>query len=95
MNAEGIPMGEGYVEPIYLEPLYQKRIAFGKDGFPFTYPGYKGQVDYSPGICPVAERMHYQELIHIDLCHANLSMSDLEDVVTAFKKIFNNIGELI
>ena len=44
LNAEGIPMVPGYVKPIYLEPIYQKRIAFGNDGYPFTYPGYKCNV---------------------------------------------------
>jgi len=50
LNAEGIPMVPGYVKPIYLEPMYQQRIAFGKDGYPFTYPGYKGEV-VGPGRC--------------------------------------------
>jgi perosamine synthetase len=94
LNAEGIPMAEGYVEPIYLEPVYQKRIAFGRDGFPFTYPGYKGQVDYSSGICPVAERMHYQEVIYTNVCHANITRRELDDVVTSFDKVLSNASEL-
>lgn len=94
LNAEGIPMSMGYVEPIYLEPVYQQRIAFGKDGFPFTYQGYKGQVNYERGICPVTERMHYEELIHTNICHANIKQRDLEDVVGAFFKVFENLDEL-
>ncbi len=92
--AEGIPLGQGYVEPIYLEPIYQQRIAFGKDGFPFTYPGYKGDVKYDRGICPVTERMHYEELIETTVCHANVSRTDLEDVVIAFEKVLENVTEL-
>jgi dTDP-4-amino-4,6-dideoxygalactose transaminase len=94
LNAEGIPVSQGYVEPIYLEPIYQQRIAFGKDGFPFTYPGYKGQVSYARGICPVAERMYYEELISLSICHANISMRDLDDTVTAFEKVIENTEEL-
>lgn len=94
LNAEGIPIGQGYVEPIYLEPVYQKRIAFGKDGFPFTYHGYKGQVNYEPGICPVTERMYYDELIHTEVCHADVTRRDLDDVVMAFYKVFENLAEL-
>jgi len=94
LNAEGIPVCEGYVEPIYLEPVYQQRIAFGKDGFPFTYPGYKGNVNYSRGICPVTERMHYEELITMAICHADITHRDLDDAVDAFQKVIENNTEL-
>lgn len=94
LNAEGIPMVKGYTEPLYLEPMYQKRIAFGRDGFPWTYPGYKGAVSYDPGICPVIERLYYRELMCTDVCHADITEADLVDVVAAFEKIFANIGEL-
>jgi dTDP-4-amino-4,6-dideoxygalactose transaminase len=94
LNAEGIPMGLGYVEPIYLEPVYQQRIAFGKDGFPFTYPGYKGQVSYHHGICPVTEQMYYNELMYTNVCHAGITRLDLDDVVDGFFKVFENLDEL-
>jgi len=94
MQAEGIPLGEGYVEPIYLQPMYQQRIAFGKDGFPFTYPGYQGKLDYERGLCPVTERMHFQELLHGDFCHAGMTHEDLEDIVRAFRKVAENLSEL-
>jgi len=95
INAEGIPLGAGYVEPIYLEPVYQRRIAFGRDGFPFTYSGYKGQVNYERGLCPVTEKMHYDELIIINVCHANIQRRDLDDTVNAFEKVLVNMAELI
>jgi dTDP-4-amino-4,6-dideoxygalactose transaminase len=94
LNAEGIPMVAGYVEPIYLEPVYQRRIAFGRDGFPFTYPGYKGQVSYNRGICPVTERMYDDELLFTDVCHAGLSRQDLDDFVTAFVKVYDQLATL-
>jgi dTDP-4-amino-4,6-dideoxygalactose transaminase len=94
LTAEGIPLEQGYVEPIYLEPLYQNRIAFGKDGYPFTYPGYKGTVCYDRGICPVCERMHFKELMHTNVCNAVVSKQDLDDVVTAMHKVFDNVREL-
>ncbi|KQC04397.1 MAG: hypothetical protein APR53_03365 [Methanoculleus sp. SDB] len=95
LNAEGIPISSGYVEPIYMQPLYQRRIAFGREGFPFTYHGYRGKVDYSPGICPVTERMYYQEMMIADICHGNVSRSDQNDVIAAFEKVTANIGELV
>ncbi len=94
LRAEGIPVAKGFVEPLYMEPVYQQRIAFGKDGFPFTYPGYKGKVCYDRGICPVTERMHYEEWFGMGLCHANMQQGDLDDVVNAFTKVFENIDDL-
>ena len=88
MKAEGITLGEGYVEPIYLQPVYQKRIAFGKDGYPFTYSRYNGSVSYQKGICPIAEKMHYEELITFTDFHSGVTESDLDDVINAFKKVF-------
>ena len=34
LRAEGVPVSEGYVEPIYWQPLYQQRVAIGADGWP-------------------------------------------------------------
>jgi len=87
INAEGIPLVKGYVEPIYLQPLYQRRIGFGREGFPFTYPGYTGAVNYARGLCPMTERMHFEEVIFTNVCHANIQTQDLDDVVTAFQKV--------
>jgi perosamine synthetase len=94
LNAEGIPMAQGYVEPIYLEPVYQKRIAFGRGGFPFTYPGYPGKANYDLGICPVTEQMYSSELMYTNVCFEGVSKHDLKDVVDAIYKIFENLEEL-
>lgn len=94
LKAEGVPLALGYVRPIYLEPMYQRRIAFGKDGFPFTYAGYHGKVSYERGICPVVEQMHFEELMYHTLCHANMTEADLADVVRAFHKVFENLASL-
>jgi len=94
LNAEGMPMECGYTQPLYLEPVYQQRIAFGDRGFPFTYEGYKGNVSYEKGICPVCERMYYEELIVTNICNAAISRRDLDDMVSAFRKVFEHIEDL-
>lgn len=94
LRAEGVAFGEGYVRPIYLEPMYQKQICYGKTGYPFKSPLYKGKADYQRGLCPVAERMHKKELLATGLCRYPLQKNDIKDVFRAFEKIFNNIGDL-
>jgi dTDP-4-amino-4,6-dideoxygalactose transaminase len=95
VRAEGIPLATRYAPPLYYMPLYQKRIAFGNEGFPFTFEGYKGNVSYERGICPVAERMWESDVMVGNFCHAAISKSDLDDVVAALEKVVSearNIG---
>lgn len=87
LRAEGIPVGAGYVEPIYLQPMYQEKIAFGDKGFPFKGSHYLGSVDYSKGVCPIAESMHFSDLITGDWVHSAMTKNDLDDIVFAIKKV--------
>ncbi len=94
IDAEGIPCGSAYVQPIYLEPMYQKKIAHGPKGFPFTSPAYTGAVDYSKGICPVCERMYEQELVLLPVCSYPNTKEDMDDVIRAFEKVLSHLDEL-
>lgn len=93
LNAEGIPFGEGYVRPIYLQPMYQQRLAYSR-GCPWTCGHYQGTVSYAPGLCPVAERMHDTELILAALCHPPQTEADMNDVARAFEKVLSNLPTL-
>lgn len=84
----------GYVKPLYLHPLFQKRIAIGRHGFPFNSPQYKGTVSYEKGTCPVAERLYENELICHELMCPSMSKHDLDDVIKAFYKIYEHRNEL-
>jgi dTDP-4-amino-4,6-dideoxygalactose transaminase len=94
LNAEGIPMTAGYVEPIYWQPLYQQRLVYGTGGCPFTCSPYRGTVNYERGICPVTERMYNEELMLTNICHADITPRDLEDAVTAIHKVLEHAREL-
>jgi perosamine synthetase len=94
VRAEGVPLVAGYVEPIYLQPMYQERLLYGDVGCPFSCPHYKGNVSYALGICPVTERMHYQELAFTNICHANITRQDLDDFANAITKVLELRGQL-
>ncbi len=91
---EGVLMGQGYVKPIYLMPVFQQQIAFGSRGFPFKSEFYKGAVRYEKGMCPVVERLHEKELITSDLMRPGMTTRDLDDVVEAFHKVYQYREEL-
>lgn len=90
----GSLVGYGYVKPLYLQPMFQEQIAYGSEGFPFKPPFYNGEINYNKGLCPVAERMHKKEFFSHELMLPGMSKSDLDDVVSAFMKVWENRKEL-
>lgn len=91
LNAEGIPVYEGYVQPIYWQPLYQQKILYGGKNCPFACPLYRGNVSYDKGLCSVVERLHTQELLYGDWCHSGLSEQDVDDIIMAICKVHANV----
>ncbi len=90
---EDTALAGGYVKPLYLNPIYQKQIAIGKKGFPFTMN--KGvNYQYSKGICPVAEKLYENELLLSPLIREPLSISDIDDIVTSILKVINNARDI-
>ncbi|MFH0909115.1 MAG: DegT/DnrJ/EryC1/StrS family aminotransferase [bacterium] len=83
-------IGAGYVSPLYLLPIYQQRVL----PCSFNCPRYKGTVDYSRGICPVTERMHFEELFDHEFMRPGMTHADLDDVVRAFEKVWTHRDEL-
>ena len=72
LAAEGIPVSNGYVTPLYLQPMYQQRISRGTRGCPWTCGHWTGDVSYAKGICPVTERLHERELMLVDVTRSPL-----------------------
>ena len=83
LTAEGFPMWGGYVRPLYMLPMFQRRIAFGRQGYPFNLTDRS----YDRGMCPVAERMHERELIQFETCAFDLSDDDIDRLIEAFVKV--------
>jgi dTDP-4-amino-4,6-dideoxygalactose transaminase len=94
LAAEGIPFGEGYVRPIYLEPMYRDRKIFGRSRFPFDLQDTRNRDNYRRGSCPNAEHFYEKGLLMTGLCRYPLSKKDMDDVVLAFRKIFGAIPRL-
>lgn len=90
LKAEGVPFSAGYVRPLYLLPLFQQKIATGSAGFPFTLSNRQ----YARGLCPVVERMHYEELLGFVLCTYNLNEHMAEQIVAAIRKVHSHAADL-
>lgn len=91
-ETEGIKIGGGYVKPLYLSPMFQNKIAFGSKGYPWS--ASDREYDYSKGICPNVEKLHYETLINHEYIRPGMKKKDLDDVIAAFRKVWENIDEL-
>lgn len=78
----------GYVKPLYHQKIYQlNKINFhGRNSDEFNY---------KIGSCPTAEKMHFDELIVHEFMRSSMTMEHLEQVVQGFKKVDQNLEELI
>jgi perosamine synthetase len=94
LRAEGVPgLVRGY-QNLHLLPMFQKKIAYGTKGFPWTSPYASRQIDYSKGICPIAEELHANTFLGINLCMCEFAPEDVELLIGAFRKVWSQLDAL-
>ena len=94
LEAEGIEgLTAGYAN-IHLLPIFQKKIAYGSQGFPWTSDICKREVSYNKGICPTAEDLHDTSFMGYEMCLHELDNYEIELIIQAFNKVWNNLDEL-
>ena len=87
VNAEGINFFQGYVKPLYTQPVYQKRSLF-KNGYPFSAIENKScRMEYNIGICPNAEKLHFDQMIINEHIRLPNTEEDVRDIINAIHKI--------
>jgi len=92
--AEGIlGLGACY-QNIHLLPMYQKKIAYGSSGFPWTSDICHREVNYRKGICPVAEGLHDSSYLALGICMHEFADEDVDLIVEAFRKVWNSLEAL-
>lgn len=94
LAAEGIGFAGGYVRPIYLEPMYQKKRIFKNSSFPFNLLSPDREENYQKGSCPVAECFYEKELVMTGLCRYPLTRRDMGDISNAIQKVLSQAKRL-
>jgi perosamine synthetase len=90
LTAEGFPNAQGYVEPIYRIPMFQKRIAIGSSGFPFNL----SDRTYPDGLCPVAEAMRDTHLLQFQPVSWDADDEQVEMMIEAVHKVHRHAQAL-
>ena len=93
LSAEGVPVGNKYVN-LHLYPMYQKQIAYGSKGFPWTAEFYKGNVSYKKGICPVSESMNDTRFMNIGISLFKFDEQKIRKIISSFHKVWDNLDLL-
>jgi dTDP-4-amino-4,6-dideoxygalactose transaminase len=90
LRAEGIPVGTGYSRALYENPTFLRKIAYGRDGAPWTSREYKGAVTYSRGQCQVAEALLKDRFLWFYHIAHSCTEDDMRDIGAAVRKVLAN-----
>lgn len=90
LSAEGFPHATGYVAPLYRLPMFRKRIALGRDGWPFSLSERR----YDDLHCPVTEDMHNRRALLFEPCAYDLDDADVDRLIAAVRKVHAGRGQL-
>ena len=74
--------------------LFQKKIAYGSKGFPWSSEICHRDIDYSKGICPTAERLKDETYIGMGLCNFEYNENEVNLIIEAFHKVWQNLDKL-
>jgi dTDP-4-amino-4,6-dideoxygalactose transaminase len=92
-HPEQVGLSPGYVRPLYLAQVYQKKIAIGSKGFPWTV-NPDVEYDYRKGSCPVVEKLHEEQMLLTMLVREPLAEADIDDFAAAVRKVLQYKDEL-
>jgi len=79
---------EGYSN-IHLLPIFQKKIAYGKNSFPWINSSKK--YNYKKGICPIAEELNEKSFFAIEICLFKLDKKNIKFIAKQFKKTWKEL----
>jgi len=94
LKAEGVEGLSTTFANLHLLPMYQKKMAYGSKGFPWNSEICTRNVNYSKGICPVAEELHDVSYLGFLMCLHEMEDNEVDQVIEAFRKVWTNLKSL-
>ncbi|MEX0724840.1 MAG: DegT/DnrJ/EryC1/StrS family aminotransferase [Planctomycetaceae bacterium] len=81
MQAENLPLGGGYVKPIYRYPIYQQPGHKCAGPFAYEKPRYEGN------LCPVTEKLYAEQLVSTNICRVPHTREHIDLLVAGINKV--------
>ncbi|MEM6885658.1 MAG: DegT/DnrJ/EryC1/StrS family aminotransferase [Verrucomicrobiota bacterium] len=96
LRKEGIPVATGVGRLMSDHPMFQKKLAYGLNHFPFSchLHGDMESLDYSASSLPVAHQVHDEEYLGFFLMGWPNGKDDMDDIIGAFRKIEVGLDDL-
>lgn len=94
LKAEGIPCYGGAPHPLYKNPLFLEKKGYGNTGCPFDCKHYSGNIDYGKIKYENVEKLCYERALVFTIVRPPSTLRDMDDVVSAVKKIIKNKAQL-
>lgn len=94
LRAEGIPVGGGYLRLMQENPIFQRKVAYGRAHCPWSCPHYGEDRAYDNAECPVADELLRKRFIWFYHINRPNDLDDMRDVDAAFHKVFTNLEAL-
>jgi perosamine synthetase len=94
LRAEGVPSLMAGYQNLHLLPLFRHKIAYGAKGFPWNSPYCSNEIEYGLGLCPVAERLHSETFLGLNICMNELPPEDVAKIIEAFCKVWSRLEDL-
>ena len=92
LEAEGLEGLAGGYQNLHLLPIFQKKSAYGQCGFPWSM--HEREINYTRGICPLAENKHETSTILFEMCLHQLEKNEIELIDKCFDKVWESLGRL-
>lgn len=93
LNGEGYK-ARSYNFPVHLLPLFEDKNLYGDKGCPFSCPFYGQEVRYGKGLCPVTERLEFEEVFFPGLIRSRIEEKDIDIFADAVAKVYSHLDEL-
>ena len=94
LRAEGIPVGGGYQRLMSENPVFLRKIAYGKNNCPWSCHLYESADAEKSKDYPTARKLLEEKFIWFYHIGRPNDLSDMSDVVKAFEKVLKNLDEL-
>ena len=91
LEAEGLKGISLKFANVHLLPIFQKKQAYGSNGFPWNSDFTRNEITYKKGICPVAETLQDKNYLGFQMCLYEMKDDEIELMILSFKKVWKNL----
>ena len=83
-------ISQGYMN-LHLMSMYKYKIAYGSKGFPWNIFDKDKNINYSKGICPNAEKLHFYSYLAFSPFYYEMNKREIKFLLNGFVKTWQQL----